>query len=272
MCGKQADQRLTMHNFVACWWFKKFSLRQESDDQNNRKIKEKYGAKVPLTIEQGKLHTYLGMDLDFCIQGQVKILMFDYIKEAIEEADKIVRKGYRPTPAIKDLFTVGEEQSILLQDKVEKLHWVIAKFLFISKRARPDLQTTVAYLPIRVHSPPRQIQKKCHGVLTIYVILSSTTSSFYLDHIMWSSGILTVNLKFTQMWGAILVEWWLLDKEQSTIPCRNRGSIPEVRPKPSLWLSMTLWQRFSGQNDSWRDKDTKSKTTSFSKTIRLPCS
>jgi hypothetical protein len=34
-----------------------------------------------MAISRGKVHTYLGMTLDFTLPGKVKISMFEYIEE-----------------------------------------------------------------------------------------------------------------------------------------------------------------------------------------------
>ena len=36
-----------------------------------------------MKLKQGKIHEYLGMQLDFSVAGQVKIIMFDYIQEML---------------------------------------------------------------------------------------------------------------------------------------------------------------------------------------------
>ena len=38
-------------------------------------------------MNKGKVHKYLGMTLDFTTKGQVKISMFDYVKEVIAAWD-----------------------------------------------------------------------------------------------------------------------------------------------------------------------------------------
>ena len=41
------------------------------------KLSERYGKEADLTIHRGKVHTYLGMKLDYCKQGKVKIDMMN---------------------------------------------------------------------------------------------------------------------------------------------------------------------------------------------------
>jgi hypothetical protein len=41
-----------------------------------------------MTVSRGKIHTYLGMTLDYTARGQVKITMFDYVDEILTAFDK----------------------------------------------------------------------------------------------------------------------------------------------------------------------------------------
>ena len=63
------------------------------------------------------------------------------------------------TPAGNDLFEIGKGNKL---DKkgAECFHQTVARALFISKRARPDIQPTVAVLATRVKSPNASDWKK----------------------------------------------------------------------------------------------------------------
>jgi hypothetical protein len=47
-----------------------------------KQIEGRYGRQMPLTVTRGKKHDYLGMILDYSVDGKVKILMVDYIKKS----------------------------------------------------------------------------------------------------------------------------------------------------------------------------------------------
>ena len=47
-----------------------------------RKLSKQYGKEADLTIHRGKVHAYLGMKLNYCEQGKVKIDMTDYLKKS----------------------------------------------------------------------------------------------------------------------------------------------------------------------------------------------
>jgi hypothetical protein len=62
-----------------------------------------------------------------------------------EDVDKTV-----VTPALKNLFTINHDAKELNSDDSDTFHSVVAKLLFIMKRARPDLETVVSFLMTRV--------------------------------------------------------------------------------------------------------------------------
>ena len=87
------------------------------------------------------------MKFEFSKNGKVIIDMSDYI---IRTIDEFREKGYKldgtaETPAGNDLFSasVGE---LLQGEKKEDFHTFVAKGLFAAKRARPDIQPTIAAL------------------------------------------------------------------------------------------------------------------------------
>jgi len=55
-----------------------------------------------------------------------------------------------PTPAKKDLFTVDDGSDQLDKQQGENFHSIVAKLLYVSKRARTDTQLAIAFLCTRV--------------------------------------------------------------------------------------------------------------------------
>jgi len=45
-------------------------------------LPSRYGKKAPLTVTRGKVDPYLGMTLDYSIDGMVQIYRSDFIKES----------------------------------------------------------------------------------------------------------------------------------------------------------------------------------------------
>jgi hypothetical protein len=63
-----------------------------------------------MTVSRGKIHKYLGMNLEYTVRGQVKITMFDYVNEILTAFDKAEPKGdgVKTSAAPDSLFKVDE--------------------------------------------------------------------------------------------------------------------------------------------------------------------
>ena len=107
-----------------------------------------------MKLKRGKIHKYLGMQLDFTVSGQVKITMFDYNQEMLEDFHKFnPSKTVSCTPAADHIFKIQDDQPKLNEQKAQTFHTFTAKALFATKRARPDIHTSVAFLTTRVICP-----------------------------------------------------------------------------------------------------------------------
>ena len=61
-------------------------------------IRDTYGSIGEVTVTQGKVHEYLGMKLDYLVQGQVLIDMVDHMKSMIEGFPKEHLQGKVASP------------------------------------------------------------------------------------------------------------------------------------------------------------------------------
>jgi hypothetical protein len=138
-----------------------------------------------MTVSRGKVHTYLGMTLDYTTPGQVKISMLDYVKEIIAAFDAADPNngGTKSSAAPEDLFKVDEDCEKLKPKRKEQFHLVMAKTLFCTKRARPDTCTAISYLTTRVREPDRDdwtklahMVKYLRGTKDLPLILSANDS------------------------------------------------------------------------------------------------
>jgi hypothetical protein len=138
----------------------KFShVEQKVLDDIAAKINAKYGQQDPIVVHRGDVHDYLGMTIDYSEQGKVKFKMFDYVDSILEETPTDM-DGVAITPATSSLFTVNEDSEPLDNERADTYHRLTAKLLYLCKRARPDLQPTVAFLTTRVVSPTVEDWKK----------------------------------------------------------------------------------------------------------------
>ena len=124
-------------------------------------LNEKYGGYGKVKSNRGKIHDYLGMKFDFTKKGHVKIDMSEYIEQTIKEFRE---KGYKldgtsETLAGNDLFSTGSGE-ILNGRLKDDFHTFVAKGLFAAKRARRDIQPTIAVLTTRVKEPTEGDWKK----------------------------------------------------------------------------------------------------------------
>jgi hypothetical protein len=107
---------------------------------------------IVMTVRRGKIHKYLGMNLDYIVRGQVKITMFDNVDEIITAFDKSEPKGggTKSSASPDSIFKVNESFKNLKQDKAVEFHNLVAKTLYATKRVRPDTCTAITLLTTRV--------------------------------------------------------------------------------------------------------------------------
>jgi hypothetical protein len=120
---------------------------------------KEYGKEAPLVVTRGKIHEYLGMTIDYSVKGKVTIIMDPYIQGMLDDLP-IDMAGEAATPAATHLFQVNEDAEKLDEPTAQIFHHNVAKLLFLCKRARPDIQTAVAFLCTRVKTPDIDDYKK----------------------------------------------------------------------------------------------------------------
>jgi hypothetical protein len=122
------------------------------------------GKRAPLTVKRGKLHDYLGMTLDYSEPGCVKVDMTDYVTKILDETPEDM-EGTATSPASAHLFKIIEGIELLDETTSELFHATVAKLLFLCKRARPDVQTAIAFLCTRVQHPTKHDYNKLARVI-----------------------------------------------------------------------------------------------------------
>ena len=74
-------------------------------------------------------------------------------------------KGESATPAAHHLFDIAEDTTKLSQADADLFHHFVAQLLYISKRARPDIQLAVSLLCNIVRGPDTDDYKKLDTVV-----------------------------------------------------------------------------------------------------------
>jgi len=93
-------------------------------------IRIAYGKEAPMKESHGKIHDYLGMNLDFTVKGKVSITMFDYIKNMLNELP-IDMAEVAVMPVATHLFEVSDSGVKLKASEAELFHHNVAKLLFL---------------------------------------------------------------------------------------------------------------------------------------------
>jgi hypothetical protein len=128
------------------------------NDEFHTWLQKKYASDMIGKVKavRGKRHDYLGMTLDYNIPGAVQIDMVDYVKNMVEDfPEELSAKGAQ-YPWNEQLFKVDKKSPKLNGFKTDKFHSFVARALFAMKRARPDIQTGIAFLSGRTHQPTEQ--------------------------------------------------------------------------------------------------------------------
>jgi hypothetical protein len=87
------------------------------------------------------------MIFDFSAKGKVMVTMMEYIKNIIRDFPEEIT-GTKTSPAADHLFTVRDPSlaKALPEEQAMAFHHVTAQLLFLSARARWDIQPATAFL------------------------------------------------------------------------------------------------------------------------------
>jgi hypothetical protein len=117
-----------------------------------------------MKVARGKVHKYLGMTLDFATPKIVKVTMLEYVDEIIRswyKACSELNGGYKAVSGHKriatatpdDLLKVDEDAVKLDQARAKAFQNITANGIYVTKRARPDISLSIAFLTTRVKGP-----------------------------------------------------------------------------------------------------------------------
>ena len=92
----------------------------------------------------------------------MKLTMKSYLEEAIQAFGENVSVG-AVTPASRNLFIVNNNLPLLETERAEIFHHVVAKLLYVAKRARVDIQLAIAFYVQECRRAPRRIGRNYAG-------------------------------------------------------------------------------------------------------------
>ena len=114
-----------------------------------------------ITIDIGKKYSYLGMQICF-EDGCVLVDMIHYIDKMLDAVDGLVECS---VPANKKIFVVDEQSPLLTEQERKQFHTLVAKLLFLSKRARLDISASNGFLCTRVTKATEEDKRKLYRLL-----------------------------------------------------------------------------------------------------------
>jgi hypothetical protein len=187
-----ANKIVNGHQHTVLWHVDDLKLSHVDSNVNTDlldQLNQRYGTVTPLVITRGKIHEYLGMTLDFSKVGKCVIRMDDYVANLLEAVPDDMKDDIAETPAADHLFTVNPSAKRLDRATRESFHSLTAQLLFLSRRARPEIQTAVSFLCTRTQAPDDDDYKKLRRVMLYlrrYPTLALTLEAHNLRMVKWS--------------------------------------------------------------------------------------
>ncbi len=115
-----------------------------------------------ITINRGCKQAYLGMNF-LSEDKKVVVTMEKYVDDVITTMGEDF-KGNAKTPAVSELFHVDKSKNLDYKSK-KYFHSMVARLLYLAKRVRPDILTTVSFLATRVRQPTLEDMEKLRRLL-----------------------------------------------------------------------------------------------------------
>ena len=122
-----------------------------------------------MVVTRVKEYNFVGMDIRIKDNGTVEIQMKDQILECFEAFGELVMKDTN-NPAKHNLFNLDESKS-LNEKKMELFHHIVEKLLYVSKRARVDINLSISFLYTRVSCT---MEEDCENLRRLLHYLHST--------------------------------------------------------------------------------------------------
>ena len=106
------------------------------NDQFLEWLEEKYDEHGKVKSTRGKLHEFLGMTLDFCTKGKMRVDMSKYMSKMYKDFEsKYTLNDTNLLPAANNLFANDRSSPKLDDNMKQDFHTYTAQGLFACKRA-----------------------------------------------------------------------------------------------------------------------------------------
>ena len=127
----------------------------------------------PLTICYGKIHYYLGMNIDYYFHEKLKITILDHIAGFLSEIPSSL-KGDIVNSAPHHLFELGYDSPMKQPTDSNIYYHHVMQNLWLDKRSRPYLLPPLSYLNTCVQSPNihdwKKLARTCKYIYRIHHI------------------------------------------------------------------------------------------------------
>ena len=100
------------------------------------------------------------MTLDYTTKGEVKVDIRKYVKKIIDEFPVNIEKYQAVTSLETDNLFKVDVSKTPNKNKLELFHTTVARGLFLFKRARPDIHSTISFLCTILKQPNKGYWKK----------------------------------------------------------------------------------------------------------------
>ena len=176
---------------------------------------------------------------------QVQMNMKIYLKDCIINFPEEISIAAK-TPATKSLIKVDNDLAPLCEQQNEIFHSIIQKLLYVTKRARIDLQVAIGFLCTLVRLPDKNDWKKLkrtlqyvYGTIDLKRILP--ISSFTDINIFVDVSHACHNNMRGQTGGCINMGYGVLHARSSKQPITSKSSTETELIGGSDYLSYALW-------------------------------
>jgi histone deacetylase 1/2 len=167
------------------------------------KLKVKYES---LSYNISNKLKYLGLLMDFSVEGEVKLSMPKMLDAVINECEVTSTAA---TPAGADLFNNKAEDRQLESEEREKFHSLVMKLQYLAKRTRPDILLPVVYLSSRVLKSTERDMRKLLRIVkylrgTKELTLNLTPNEGFLELFAYVDASFAVHHDLRSHTGAVI--------------------------------------------------------------------
>jgi hypothetical protein len=214
-----------------------------------------------MVVHRGNVHKYLGMTIDYSTKGVTRISMVDYVKDIVMAWDKASegiglgsfeikyrKMSGQQTAAPSNLFTVDEAAMKLPEKYKVAFHNVVAKALYVAKRARPNIAVAIAFLTTRVRSPDlqdwvklRHLVEYLRSTINLPLVLGATSGGvlhWYVD----ASFAVHPNMR-SHSGGALMLGLGFPISSSGKQKLNTRSSTESELVGADNMMSLIIWSR-----------------------------